>query len=119
MKNNLASHSCHDSIVVTFIDINAFSTSSSKIENDICMLKNNVDCLGSTLSQCAMDHKKLEPMFRKKQGSHIHVHQSRYAHAQTHTQTHTHDSIYTHVYTCTHCGRKSHLAKFCYDRIHD
>ena len=20
---------------------------------------------------------------------------------------------------CTHCGRKDHLAKFCYDRIHD
>ena len=29
----------------------------------------------------------------------------------------THDSIYAHVYTCTHCGRKGHLTKFCYDRI--
>jgi len=27
--------------------------------------------------------------------------------------------LYAHVYTCTHCGRKGHLAKFCYDRVHD
>ena len=27
--------------------------------------------------------------------------------------------LITHVYTCTHCGRKGHLVKFCYDRIHD
>ena len=29
------------------------------------------------------------------------------------------NTMYAHVYTCTHCRRKSHLAKFCYDRIHD
>ena len=27
--------------------------------------------------------------------------------------------MYAHVYTCTHCGRKGHLAKFCYDKVHD
>ena len=27
--------------------------------------------------------------------------------------------MYAHVYTCTHCGRKGHLAKFCYDRVHN
>jgi len=27
------------------------------------------------------------------------------------------DTMYAHVYTCTHCGRKGHLAKFCYDKI--
>ena len=31
---------------------------------------------------------------------------------------HAHDSMYIHVYTCTHCGRKGHLVKFYYDRIH-
>ena len=29
----------------------------------------------------------------------------------------THNSMYDNVYTCTHCGRKGHLAKYCYDRI--
>ena len=30
---------------------------------------------------------------------------------------HTHDIMYAHVYTCTHCSRKGHLIKFCYDRL--
>ena len=38
------------------------------------MLKKSVDYLGSTLSQCAMDHKKLESIFRKKHAPHVHVH---------------------------------------------
>ena len=42
----------------------ACSTSSS-INNDICMMKKSVDCLSSTLSQCVMNHKRLESMFRK------------------------------------------------------
>jgi len=67
LKNDLASHSCHGSIVIPSIDKHiACSTSSSSINNDICMLKKSVDCLGSTLSQCAMDYKKLKSMFRKK-----------------------------------------------------
>ena len=40
--------------------------SSSKINNDIYIMKKNIDCLGSTLSQCAFKHNKLESMFRKK-----------------------------------------------------
>ena len=35
----------------------------------------------------------------------------------TNTCSQTHDSIYANVYTCTHCGRAGHLAKFCYDRL--
>ena len=27
----------------------------------------------------------------------------------------THNTMYAHVYTCTHYGRTGHLAKFCYD----
>ena len=33
-------------------------------------------------------------------------------HAYTHT---TH--LYAKVYTCTHCDRKSHLAKFYFDKL--
>ena len=43
LKNDLASHSCHDSIVIPSIDKNACFTSSSTIENDICMLKKSTD----------------------------------------------------------------------------
>jgi len=63
-----------------------------------------------------MDHKKLESMFRKKYTPHVHAHHSRHTHA---SHVHTHDTVYGPVYTCTHCGRKGHLAKFCYDRLHN
>ena len=26
--------------------------------------------------------------------------------------------MYARVYTCTHCDRKGHLAKFCFDRLY-
>ena len=26
---------------------------------------------------------------------------------------------YAYAYTCTHCGCKGHLTKFCYDKIYD
>ena len=63
-----------------------------------------------------MDHKKLESMFRKKHAPHVHAHHTRHTHI---SHVHTHNTMYTHVYTCTHCGRKGHLVKFCYDRIND
>ena len=53
-------------------------------------------------------------MFRKKQVSHIHAHHSQHTHA---SHVRTHDTMYAHVYTCTHCGRKGHLVRFCYDRL--
>ena len=80
------------------------------------MLKKKVDCLGSTMSQCAMNHSRLESLVRKKQvPTFMHAHPSRHTHAP---HGHTHHHMYAHVYTCTHCGRKGHLAKFCYDRLH-
>ena len=81
-----------------------------KIENDICMLKKSVDYLGSTLSQCAMNHMRLESMFRKKHAPHMYAHKTRHTHAH---HAHTHDSLYARVYTCTHCGYKGHITKFC------
>ena len=63
-----------------------------------------------------MNHTLLESMFRKKHVPSMHAHKSRLTHAP---HVHTHNTMYAHVYTCTHCERKGHLAKFCYDRIHD
>ena len=43
-----------------------------------------------------------------------------YAHPPRHTHAshiRTHDTLYARVYTCTHCDRKGHLVKFCYDRL--
>jgi len=70
--------------------------------------------LGSTLSQYAMNHTRLESMFRKIHTPHIQEHPSQHTHA---SHVHIHDTMYAHVYTCTRCGRKGRLAKFCYDRI--
>ena len=49
-----------------------------------------------------------------KQVPHVHAHHP-HAHFARHDQTHTH--MHPKVYKCTHCGRKDHLAKFCYDKI--
>ena len=107
MKNNFDSYVCHATIDSLSIDKNVCSTSSN-INNDICMLKKSVDYLSSTLSKCVVDYKKLESMFQKKQVLHIHAHQSRHTHA---SHVHTHDTLYAHVYTCT-CGLKGTLQNF-------
>ena len=60
------------------------------------------------------NHTRLESMFRKKHAPHMHAHKPGHTHAH---HAHTHDYMYANVYTCIHCGRKGHLAKFCYDRI--
>ena len=113
LKNDLDSHVCHAS-VASHSSSPIACTSSSMIENDICMLKKRVDYLGFTLSHCAMNHTRLESLVRKKQVPSLHAHHPRHTHA-THGNT---NHMYAHVYTCTHCGRKGHLTKFCYDRIH-
>ena len=46
----------------------------------------------------------------------MHAHKPRQTHAP---HVRTHNTMYAYVYTCTHCGRKGHLTKFCYDRVHD
>ena len=46
----------------------------------------------------------------------MHAHKPWQTHA---SHVHSHDTRYTHVYTCTHCGHKGYVAKFCYDRIYD
>ena len=81
--------------------------------NEIKDLKNKMDCLSSNLSTCAFNHTRLESMFSKKQTPSFHAHHHAYVAHHDHTHTHKH----TKVYICTHCGRKGHLAKFCYDRL--
>ena len=46
----------------------------------------------------------------------MYEHKLRHTHAP---HVHTLNTMYAHVYTCTHCGHKGHLARFCYVRIHD
>ena len=80
-------------------------------------LKNKIDCLSSTLSKCAFNHSKLESLFQKKQVPHVHAHHPQHAYAHFARHDHTHSHVHSRVYKCTHCGRKGHLAKFCYDKI--
>ena len=49
LKNDIDSHVCHAS-VASHSNSPIACTSYCMIENDICMLKKSVDCLGSTLS---------------------------------------------------------------------
>ena len=45
---------------------------------------------------------------------HILLHAYAYIARHDHTHTHKHPK----VYKCTHCDRKGHLAKFCFDKLH-
>jgi len=63
-----------------------------------------------------MNHTRLESIFRKKHAPHIYAHPPRRTHA---SHVHTHDTMYARVHTCTHYGRKGHLAKFYYDRLNN
>ena len=57
-------------------------------------------------------------VFFKCQHPHVHAHHSHHAYSLFARHDHTHTHMHLKVYKCTHCGRKGHLAKFCYDRIH-
>ena len=111
LQNKIDSHVCHARVVSHTSPI-ACSTLSSSVKNDINILKKSMDCLGSTLSQCVVGYTRLESLFRKKQISSFHAHPPRHTHAP-HGHHHT---MYAHVYTCTHCGRKGHLTKFCFSK---
>ena len=66
LQNDFDTHVCHAS-VASHSSSPIACTSSSNIENDISMLKKSVDCVGSILSHCALNHTRLKSMFRKKQ----------------------------------------------------
>ena len=103
LKNALDSHICHATIASSSCISIAYSTSSSTIDTDIHALTKSVDCLVSTLSQCAMNHTRLESIFQKKHAPHMHAHFSQHTHA---SHVHTYDTMYANVYTCTNCGGK-------------
>ena len=68
------------------------------------------------MSTCAFNHKRLETLFSKKQVPHVHAHHHHHAYAYVVRRDHTHTHKHPKVYMCTHCGRKGHLAKFCFDK---
>ena len=106
----MSSHVCHiSSAPSTSDEYVACSTLSSSIKNDINVLKKSVDCLGSTLSHCALNHTRLESMFCKKQIPSMHAHKPRHTYAP---HGHTYNTMYAHVYTCTHCGHRATLLNF-------
>jgi hypothetical protein len=82
---------------------------SSSLENDVLngeldVVKNRISCLSSTLNDCVHAHEKLEAMCVKKHSSM--------------PKKHTHHAhMYAKVHKCTICGRKGHVAKFCFDRV--
>ena len=80
-------------------------------------LKNRIDCLSSTLRNCAFNHFRLKTLFQKKQAPHVHAHHPRHTYAHFAHHDHTHSHMHTRVYKCTHYDRKGHLAKFCFDKI--
>ena len=94
----------------------ALHATTSIDQNEVKFLKKKIDCLSSTLSSCAFNHSRLESLFSKKQTPHIHAHHHAYAYVARHDHTHTHKHL--KVYKCTHCGRKGHLAKFFFDKMH-
>jgi len=90
----------------------AFHATTNEIKN----MKNKKNNLSSTLNSCAFNHSKLESLFSKKPTPHAHAH-AHHAHAYgaQHDHNHTHKH-HAKVYTCTYCGRKGHLAKYCFDK---
>ena len=82
LQNKIDAHVCHARIASPSSS-NACHT-SSLINNDISMLKKNMDCLGSTLSHCVLSHTRLESLFRKKQVPIMHAHHPRHTHASLH-----------------------------------
>ena len=63
LKNNFSSYSCHAPIDSSSHDKNSVCSTSFSIQNEICVLKKSVDCLSSTLSQCAMNLTRLKSVF--------------------------------------------------------
>ena len=70
-------------------------------QNEIKFLKNRIDCLSSTLSNCAFNHKKLESLFQKKQAPHVHAHHPQHVWLRAHS---------------VHVGRPDRSTDFCLGR---
>ena len=94
-------------------------------ENETFTLKTKINTLGNVLKKCKFDKTKLKAMFSKKKSSKKHIHTTYAPTSKSHTKhAHILHAYHTHhafvcgrVYSCTYCGQKGHLAKFCFDRI--
>ena len=77
----------------------------------------------NVLKKCEFDKARLEVMFSKKNSAKkyihtTHAHTCKSQHAHVWHAHHTHHAFkYGRVYSCTYCGRKGHLTKFCFDHI--
>ena len=56
-------------------------------------------------------------MFKKKTTHSLHTSHTPHTH-NGHQGDHSHHAyMYANVYSCSFCGRKGHVSKFCYDRL--
>jgi hypothetical protein len=78
----------------------------SSFDEEMKVLKNRVDCLSTTLSDCASHTLKLESLCCKKNGFKNNFAKPQPAHKQ-----------HKRIYHCKCCGRDEHLAMFCYDNV--
>ena len=116
MSSSIASltHANNDAMIEVETIRNEFSSfkkdhvSSTSISN-ACMhndklnhVKNHISCFDSALNTCIDNHKKLMNKCAKSSAI-TYKSPTHYAH------------LYSKVYKCSICGRKGHLAKFCYD----
>ena len=83
-------------------------------KNEFLDIQKRIDVLDTTLKKCAIDMNKFASMFSKGKTQRKHTSHASNTH---HTHQHKHAFMYGKVYTCAHCGRKGHLAKFCYAKL--
>ena len=80
-------------------------------KDEFSNIRRRFDVLNKTLNDYKNAKAKMESMFSKKYTPKKHV-SDLHAH-KAHTD---HAFMYNKVYTCTHCGRKGYLTRFCYDK---
>ena len=78
----------------------------SSFNEEINVLKNCMDCLSTTLSECASHTHKLANLCCKSNGFKNDFAKPQPAHKQ-----------HKHIYHCKCCGRDGHIALFCYNRV--
>jgi hypothetical protein len=103
MKNDNTMLSAIRNELVLFKDNHVCSSSSNDVfDQEFKIVKDRMDSLNSTLNVCVHAHKNLENLCVKKNSSI--------------SKKHTHHAyLYAKVHKCIICGRKGHLAKFCFD----
>ena len=71
--------------------------------------------MDTTLKKCAFGMNKFVSMFPKGKTQRKHTPHASNAHHEKHAHSHQHKHAF--MYTSAHCGRKDHLAKFCYAKL--